>query len=183
MWLGKTTQNAVCQVSSALTGQANAGCGLFVDGYNLYGELKGDGNTAAGAVPTKTIGLPVGPVVSVADGTFFAVAASHDGMVWAWGRGDLGEMENSGTTLNNPTPQMVPGLSSVIQVAASSTTAYALKADGIRPGHGARTTMVSSERGSPPEVKATAPSRCVTQVKRLPAPGTISPASTHCRRP
>jgi alpha-tubulin suppressor-like RCC1 family protein len=69
-------------------------------------------------------------ITQVSAGWYYALALRSDGTVWAWGsnyRGDLGD----GTTADHhSTPEQVPGLTGISQVAASADASYAVRSDG-----------------------------------------------------
>jgi alpha-tubulin suppressor-like RCC1 family protein len=104
-------------------------------GYSADGEV-GNGTIGANAVvhsPTQVTALTglvrqveSGPF-SFISGTSFAVTA--DGLVWGWGYNGFGELAD-GTATDRATPQLIPGLSCVVQVEESVLFALALRGDG-----------------------------------------------------
>jgi alpha-tubulin suppressor-like RCC1 family protein len=76
-------------------------------------------------------------VIAIAAGSGHNLALQSDGMVWAWGSYSYAELGISNNTSPNicagfyciPTPVQVPGLSSVIAIAAGGTYSLALKSD------------------------------------------------------
>jgi alpha-tubulin suppressor-like RCC1 family protein len=68
-------------------------------------------------------------VIAIAAGPVHGVALKGDGTVWAWGRND-GYQLGDGTTVGQPRPRQVSGLSGVKLIAASRYSNYAVKADG-----------------------------------------------------
>jgi alpha-tubulin suppressor-like RCC1 family protein len=101
---------------------------LLAWGSNTSGEV-GDGTTAPRTSPTPVTGITA-PVVAIAAGTAHTLALTSDGKVYAWGHNRSGELGGDGTTKNNPTPTLVPGLHEVRGVAAGSGFSLALEADG-----------------------------------------------------
>jgi len=107
---------------------APGGPGVFGFGSNPAGDL-GDGTTTASDSPVPASGLP-GPVRQVAAGYFTSAALLSDGTVWAWGANASGVMGNGTTSDSVTTPQQVPGLSAITQIALGIGDAYALRSDG-----------------------------------------------------
>lgn len=110
-------------------------------GANDHGQLGDDfgrfGDEANGflvppenARPRKVSGVPDYAVEAV-PGSGFTVARFADGSVYAWGRNDSGQLGRGATSVDgDSTPQLVPGLSSVVQIAVGADFALALQADG-----------------------------------------------------
>ena len=91
-------------------------------GTNFYGQL-GNGGTAdsvsqAQAVPGITT------AVSIAAGDGHSLAALADGTVRAWGRNGAGQL-GDGTTVDRPSPVLVPTLSAVSTVRSASLQSFA----------------------------------------------------------
>lgn len=124
-----------CQTQISPLGHGAGSHGLAINkgkafswGRGQNGEL-GDGATRDRNRPSQVSGLS--NVVSVSPGGGFSLALTADGKVWAWGHNDQGELGVSPSSLNQrPTPSQVPGLSEIIDVAASPSHAVALRADG-----------------------------------------------------
>jgi alpha-tubulin suppressor-like RCC1 family protein len=99
-------------------------------GDNNYGEL-GNGSAAAySAIPVLVSRLTQNATQIVA-GFYHAFAVDPDGSLWAWGdnqRGELG-LGTAGPAVVR-TPQKVPGLSGVTQLAAGYVESMALRSDG-----------------------------------------------------
>jgi alpha-tubulin suppressor-like RCC1 family protein len=77
--------------------------------------------------PVKVKGL--GHVVAIAAGSCSGYALLRNGRVWAWGRGDFGQL-GDGATLQRNLPVEVKGLTDVVQVVGGGDMAYALERDG-----------------------------------------------------
>lgn len=67
--------------------------------------------------------------VAVAGGSSHSVALKADGSVWAWGRGDFGQLGN-GTMVDSSVPAPVTGLANVSAIAAGYSDSVALLSDG-----------------------------------------------------
>lgn len=127
------TQSAVTVIDVAASGHMLL---LLSDGTvvglveNRSGELGRDPAPDAKSGPVR-IALPR-KAVQVAAGIGTSYALLDDGTVWAWGKGNSGEL---GVTLPagrmfRATSGMVPGLHDVKKITATESTAMALQADG-----------------------------------------------------
>lgn len=109
---------------------------VYSFGYNYHGQL-GTGEWGTGtdrntpyAIPSLSSG-----VTDVAAGYFHSLALK-DGQVYAWGEADSGQLGLPGYGTGDPslrfvtTPTLIPGLSNIVDIAASSYNSYALAADG-----------------------------------------------------
>ena len=96
-------------------------------GSNLYGEL-GDGTMTDRLAPRQVRGLS--GITQVSAGTYYTVAVRSDGTVWAWGLNGNGELDGSANKTAHPTPEQVPGLSGITQVATDGFHTLALRSDG-----------------------------------------------------
>ncbi|MCW2927839.1 MAG: repeat-containing protein, partial [Thermoleophilia bacterium] len=147
----------------ALAQGCTTGYALRVDGSvwswggNQYGELgigSSSGPSTCGATPCSPYAVQVrtsnapaylGSVKSIAAGTSFALAVRSDGTVWAWGRGDSGQLGNQSTSGPNTCnavgcsqlairatdPGAASGyLQSVTDIAAGAASSAALRVDG-----------------------------------------------------
>ncbi len=77
------------------------------------------------AIPTRVLGDAQGLAV----GDNHVLVLRRDGTVWAWGLNQFGEL-GDGTLRPTRQPQLVPGLTGIVQVVASDGSSYALGADG-----------------------------------------------------
>ena len=109
-------------------GAAAAGPGVFGFGSNQSGEL-GNGTTAASYLPVPASGPP-GTVRQIAAGYFTSAALMSDGTVWVWGSNNSGALGTGSSGGWVATPQQVPGLSSVTQIALGIVDVYAVRSDG-----------------------------------------------------
>ena len=65
----------------------------------------------------------------VVAGDMYTLALTRDGMVWAWGDNEYGQL-GDGSTTNRATPVQVSGLTGVIALATGYSHSLALKSDG-----------------------------------------------------
>ena len=100
--------------------QANDGT-LWAWGYNVFGQL-GNGGTVNKSIPTQVNALPSGrTAIAIGAGAYHSLAVANDGTVWAWGRGDFGQLGN-GATANSSVPVLVnalPGGRTAVRVVGS----------------------------------------------------------------
>lgn len=68
-------------------------------------------------------------VSKIAGGYYHSLALKTDGTVWAWGRGDEGQL-GDGTNVDRASPVQVSGLTGVVAIATHVYTNLALKSDG-----------------------------------------------------
>jgi alpha-tubulin suppressor-like RCC1 family protein len=120
---------------------------LYSFGENELGELgraTNDSTTAPNPTPTL-VDLPgaSGPVTEVVAGTYFSLAVTSTGQLFAFGandRGQLGSSVNNGVFTPNPTPTLVDlpsGSGAVTEVAAGGEFALVLTSSGQLFGFGA----------------------------------------------
>jgi alpha-tubulin suppressor-like RCC1 family protein len=105
-------------------------------GDDEFGEL-GDGvRTLGQGRPVRVKGLD--HVVAIAAGSCSAYALLKNGTVWAWGRGDYGQLGN-GSSSGRSLPVQVKGLADIVQVVGGGDMAFALERDGSLWSWGANT--------------------------------------------
>jgi Regulator of chromosome condensation (RCC1) repeat len=107
----------ICAVPQA--GERRAICW----GHNAFGQL-GDGTTSPYRGP-RAVGPP--DVVELAHGQYFTIARTKDGQVWEWGVDPRGDLYAQVATRE---PQVVAGISDVVEIAASRDHACALDRAG-----------------------------------------------------
>ncbi|HEX8072836.1 MAG TPA: S8 family serine peptidase [Pyrinomonadaceae bacterium] len=90
--------------------------------------------------PTQVGGL-AGQFTAVSAGASHSLALRSDGTVWAWGRGNFGQMGN-GTNQERNAPAQVTGLTNVVAIAAGTESSFAVKADGTVWGWGSNQSLV-----------------------------------------
>lgn len=100
-------------------------------GLNNAGQL-GDGTVSNRATPVAVKGWSGVNQVAAGGLPGYAgqsAALRSDGTVWVWGYGKSGQL-GLGVNASMGTPTQVPGLSGVVQIAASGDDTYALNTDG-----------------------------------------------------
>lgn len=100
---------------------------LWSWGTNLYGEL-GDGTRQIRAYPVRVTGIS-GTIASIAASDGYALAATSDGRLWAWGANGYGQL-GTGDRNRHTAAVRVAGLQGVRAVAAGGSHALALDNDG-----------------------------------------------------
>ncbi len=131
---------------------ADADGNVYSWGAASNGQLGYPATSAGvGGVPALVPGLS--PVTALAAAGYSSVALKSDGTVWTWGENNNGQL-GDGTLTSRSTPQQVPGLSNVIQVAAAqeynSSTGnndvafFALTSDGSLYGWGKKGSWCAS---------------------------------------
>lgn len=104
---------------------------VWVWGSNVHGQHgKGTKDNFFHPTPQKVSGLSEITWISTAAlERPYCLAVRADGKVFAWGDNSLGQL-GDGTTTEHLTPQMVPGLSDIVQVDAGPDHALALTKNG-----------------------------------------------------
>ena len=95
-------------------------------GDNTFGQLGNSTNISSYTfitVPNLT------NIVSVSQGSQFALAVKADGTVWAWGNNTFGQLGNN-TTLASNVPVQVQGINNAIKVVAGYYHSMAILSDG-----------------------------------------------------
>jgi len=105
-------------------------------GDDEFGELGNGVRRLDEATPVRVEGLI--HVVAIAAGSCSAYALLRNGTVWAWGRGDYGQLGN-GSTADRTIPVRVKGLTGVLQVVAGGDMTFALTRDRTLWSWGANT--------------------------------------------
>jgi alpha-tubulin suppressor-like RCC1 family protein len=142
--LGSSVPNQVPGLSGvvAIAAGGDSGYALRRDGSvwawgdDEFGELGNGVRRFDVASPVRVKGLH--DVVAITAGTCSAYALLGNGTVWAWGRGDLGQLGN-GSTSDRSVPVRVKGLTGVVQVVGGGFTAFALERDRSLWSWGANT--------------------------------------------
>jgi alpha-tubulin suppressor-like RCC1 family protein len=137
-------------------------------GNNYFGQL-GNGSAAASSATPVLVDRRTQNATQVVAGIAHAFAVDPDGSLWAWGNNQYGEL---GLGLVGPepvrTPQKVPGLAGITQLAAGFDTSMALRADGTLlvwgwEGYGLRGDGIDRS-GSLPVPTAVTPVPGVTRI-------------------
>jgi len=97
-------------------------------GFNQNGQL-GRGMVTDHEVTPARVAVLNG-VTKIAAGRDFALALRSDGIVFAWGHGQLGQLGNGGTA-DSPRPVKIAGLSRVTGIAAGAEASLATENDGV----------------------------------------------------
>lgn len=90
---------------------------VYASGDNTNGQL-GIGNKTNKSTPTKVIGLSA-PVKKVALGTNHAIILLESGIVYSCGLNTSGQLGLNDTSTPRSTPEPVPGISNVVDIAAA----------------------------------------------------------------
>ena len=100
-------------------------------GANYGGQL-GNGSTVADSATPVIVDRRTQNATQVVAGYDHAFAVDPDGSLWAWGVNEFGAL-GLGTVGPRavPTPQKVPGLTGVTQLAAGAEESMALRSDGM----------------------------------------------------
>ena len=95
-------------------------------GYGLLGRAT---CTLPYSTPGRCVraeGIGLTNIRGIAAGSLHGLAVDADGYVWAWGYNNQGQLGDN-TTTSRWQPQIVPGLSGVVEVAAGGHVSYARK--------------------------------------------------------
>ena len=121
----------ITQIAAGQNGEdlfaVGPGGGVWAFGHNTDGQL-GNGSTADDFSPAPVPGLT--GVTQVSAGLYYTLAVRSDGTVWSWGLNGNGELDGSANKTVHLTPEQVPGLSGITQVATDGFHALALRSDG-----------------------------------------------------
>jgi hypothetical protein len=104
--------------------------GWGLNNQTLSNQTYSNTNTDKFTTPTK-IELP-GPVTRFAAGEAHALALGRDGQLWAWGSNAFGQLGNGQTApVSGVVSVLLPTtMTSIVDLAASSSTSYAVDANG-----------------------------------------------------
>lgn len=104
---------------------------VYAWGYNGDGEL-GNGTIGGSNGRPERVDLPGGATATaVSGGGSHSLALAPDGQVYAWGRGDFGQLgDGAGTTTGTPVRVNPPGGEPATAIAAGGTHSLALTPEG-----------------------------------------------------
>jgi alpha-tubulin suppressor-like RCC1 family protein len=153
-------------------------------GANNYGQL-GNGSAVVYSATPVLVSRFTQNATQIVAGWYHAFAVDPDGSLWAWGSNNSGAL-GLGTAGPQPvgTPQKVPGLAGVTQLAAGNETSMALRSDGTLlawgfEGDGLRGDGIDRGQSSLP---VPTPVTSVSGVTRIALAGTavlvLAPAKT-----
>ena len=138
-WKSGLQPSAIKSAAYAITGAIAAGSGfsLALDatgqvwawGDNASGELGNGVGSSNNLTPLKIPGLTNVTALARLFGSRHAYAIKADGSVWGWGDNSYGQL-GDGTTTNQNSPILTPGLTNVVAIAAGVRFSLALKTDG-----------------------------------------------------
>jgi alpha-tubulin suppressor-like RCC1 family protein len=97
-------------------------------GRNDHGQL-GRGTTSSGELVPARVAV-LNRVTKISAGRDFALALRSDGIVFAWGHGQSGQLGTGGTA-DSPVPVKIAGLARVTGIAAGSDASLATENNGI----------------------------------------------------
>ena len=97
-------------------------------GQNDHGQLGRGIITSEGVAPARVAVL--NRVTKISAGRKFGLALRSDGIVFAWGAGQFGQLGN-GATADSPVPVKIAGLAQVTGISAGSDAALATEASAI----------------------------------------------------
>lgn len=105
-------------------------------GSNVEGQLGGAPPAAPlpGNPTLRSFPSPVVPIAAAAGG-YHNVLLGDDGTVWVWGNNQLGQL-GLGDRVSRAAPQQVTGVDQIVDIAATATATFALRADGTLLGWG-----------------------------------------------
>jgi alpha-tubulin suppressor-like RCC1 family protein len=98
-------------------------------GDNYFGEL-GNGSAAAHSATPVIVDRRTQNATQIVAGTMHAFAVDPDGSLWAWGDNSRGQLGRGLVGPTVRTPQKVPGLAGVTQLAAGYVENIARRSDG-----------------------------------------------------
>lgn len=101
---------------------------LYAWGNNVWGQL---GLPVQDSIDTPTL-VPIEDVTKIAVGLGHTLALTSNGEVLSWGEGRYGQLgdQESSAESRVGTPTVIPGLSNVVDIAASRDTSYVVLGNG-----------------------------------------------------
>lgn len=114
--------------SAYSTAAINSSGALFTWGRNNYGQL-GLGNITNYSSPKQVGTLTNWASISSSPVFYHFLAVKTDGTLWAWGRGDYGQLGRSSLSAYS-SPVQVGALTNWLKVATGGYSSFAIKTDG-----------------------------------------------------
>ncbi|WP_158513104.1 RCC1 domain-containing protein [Myxococcus hansupus] len=101
---------------------------IWTWGSNAASQLGADISAGSRVTPMQVPGLTGATAIAVGDS--HTVALLKDGSVWTWGDNRSGQLGDAGRESQNHIPAQVPGLASVVAIAAGGSRTVAVRQDG-----------------------------------------------------
>ncbi|HLY74751.1 MAG TPA: RCC1 repeat-containing protein [Planctomycetota bacterium] len=122
--------SGITAVAAGSTGGLAVGAGgaVWTWGWNTSGQLGIGTTTGQSNTPVQIPGLS--GVIAVGAGSNYDLALRSDGTVWGWGDNSTGQMGAATSSALQSTPVQIPGLSSIVAIAAGYDHGMALASDG-----------------------------------------------------
>lgn len=124
-------------ISDVTTVSAGSGFSLALksDGtvWSWGGTYKGELGIGTSDVTIMTTPVQIDTldhVIAIEAGDYHALALKSDGTVWSWGDNSYGQLGGGTDSSSNPTPNMVPGISNIVSIAAGGYHNLAVQSDG-----------------------------------------------------
>ncbi|WP_282944029.1 RCC1 domain-containing protein [Cellulomonas endometrii] len=100
-------------------------------GSNSHGQLGYTTSVPGASLPVGVPTMAGRTITAVAAGASHSLALQDDGTVWAWGRGDYGQLgDGQGTSTEVPVQATGWGARTVVAIAAGGDTSAAVASDG-----------------------------------------------------
>jgi alpha-tubulin suppressor-like RCC1 family protein len=97
-------------------------------GNDAGGQLGNDAALENKATPVTVSGAT--GIIAISAGYYYSLALKSDGTMLAWGNNSRGQLGDSATLADKPTPVAVSGASEIVAISAGAEHSLALKADG-----------------------------------------------------
>lgn len=97
-------------------------------GFNEFGQLGPDLSTESYPIAVPVAEVPMAKAVAV--GERISLALAEDGTVFAWGRGEYGELGLGDSITTGGVPTQIDGLEDVVAIHVASFSSFAVHEDG-----------------------------------------------------